>query len=179
VSEKTLKNSILDLVQWIDEKQTEKKTMIFQGYDDLKGRMKRVVISLVVLYFVVWFALYEYGANLILKGQFGTDSMLVFLSSLLAALAVIIAELSFVQPYLEENEIEVRYERALDLRKKETTSSKMLDFTEDEKTLLKALIEIGGKNRGFTLKQLYDLDKTKIVFSEEKLLERLCKQVFF
>jgi uncharacterized membrane protein len=171
------KNLILDLVQWIDEKQAtkNKKTMIFQRNDSLKGEMRAYVFGLLVLYFLVWVASYEYGANLVLKGQFSNDSLLVVLSSLLAALAVIIAGMSLVQPWLKENEIEVRYDRALDIRKKETQTSKIHDFTENEKPLLKALIEIGGNHRQFTLRQLYDLDKTKIVFSEEKLIERLCK----
>jgi len=159
------KDPILELVQWIDKRQIEKEDSIFLSNDSLRGEMRRIIGAFLVLYFVVWLATYEYGVNLALKGQFSWNTTIVAMSALLAALAVLIAGATFVQPYLEKNEIEVRYKRATELH----------DFTDDEKPFLRALIEIGSKNRGFTLKQLYDLDKTKVVFTEEKLLERLCK----
>lgn len=172
-------DDILDLVEWIDGKQTEKHTPLFQMRDSLGGKMTGLVISLLVLFFVMWIIAYEYGISLVLKGQSGFDVAIVASSALLPALAVVIAGLSMFTPYLERNEVEVRYRRALKLRKKEVESSgkesKLSDFTEDQKPFLKALIEIRGKNEGFTLRQLHDLDKTNVVFSKEKLLERLCE----
>ena len=166
---------ILDLVEWIDGKQTE----LFQKNDSLKGSMRGVIIGLVVFFFVIWLVTYEYTVSSVLKGQFSFNVEIIVISNLIPALAIVIAGLSLFAPHFEKNEIEVRYERALDSRKKEVLSqgkeSKLREFTDNERPFLKALIEIRSKNEGFTLKQLYDLDKTNTVFAKEKLLERLCK----
>jgi hypothetical protein len=79
---------------------------------------------------------------------------------------------------LKENETNVRYRRALDFRKKDSEKSnekeKVRDFTEEEKPLVKALVIIMSNNKDFTLRQLYDLDKNQVIFSRDRLLERLC-----
>jgi hypothetical protein len=178
MGEKTPKDDILELVRWIDGKQTEKQKL-FQKNDSLRGQMTGLLVSLFVLFSVMWIIAYEYGISLILKGLSGFEVAIVASSALLPVLAMVTAILSLFMPYLEKNEVEVRYRRALKLRKKEVESSgkesKLSDFTEDKKPFLKALIEIRSKNEGFTLRQLYDLDKTKAVFSKEKLLEILCE----
>jgi hypothetical protein len=172
-------DKILELVQWIDDKRRQKKTMFFRRNDAFGGEMTRLVFGLVALFFVVWIIVYEYGVSLAFQGLYDFKAAMTASSVLLPALAVVIASLALFNPYLEKNQVEVRYNRALKLRKKEVESSgkesKLTDFTEDEKPLLKALIEIGSKNEGFSLKQLYSLDKTNAVFTKEKLLERLCK----
>jgi hypothetical protein len=179
VPKNQLSKNVLDLIQWIDDKQTNKKTKIILKNEILRGETRNYVIAFLALYFVVWFGSYEYGLSLLFKGQFSLDAVLILMSILLSALAVVIAGMTFLQPYLKEHEINVRYTRALDLRKKEMETSetkvKLQNFTDEEKPLLKALIEILSTNREFTLKQLCDLDKNKTIFSDDRLLERLCK----
>lgn len=77
------------------------------------------------------------------------------ISTLLSALVVVIAGLSLFTPYFEKNAVEVRLKRALELRKKDVESSgrKLRDFNDEENVFIKALIEIRGKNEGFTLEQ--------------------------
>jgi len=168
-------DDIFDLVQWIDGKQTE----LFQGYDGLKGKMARGIVGLLLVFFVVWVIVVGYALVSIITGKFGFDIEIVAISTMLSAFSAVIAYLSLSSPFLEKNKVEVRFKRALGLRKKHVElhgkELKLKDFTEDEKPLLKALIEIRSKTEGFTLRQLYDLDKTNALFSKEKLLERLCK----
>lgn len=173
MGEKTPIDDILALVLWIDGKKTE----LFQDYDGFRGKMARLVVGFVVLFLVVWLIMYEYAVSFVVKGEFGFNVEVIVISTLLSALAVMIAGLSLFTPYFEKNAVEVRLKRALELRKKEVESSgrKLRDFNDEESIFVKALIEIRGKNEGFTLEQLYDLDKNKAVFSKEKLLERLCK----
>jgi hypothetical protein len=177
--EKSPTDKILELVQWIDDKRLQKGTWLFRRNDAFGGEMTRPIIGLLVFFFVVWIIVYEYGVSLAFQGLYDYKAIIAASSALLPAMAVVIACLALFNPYLEKNQVEVRYKRALKLRKKEVESSgkesKLNDFTEDEKPFLKALIEIGSKNEGFTLKQLYSLDKTNMVFTREKLLERLCK----
>jgi hypothetical protein len=176
MSEEALNSPVLEIVEWIDSKQTFKGTAIVRSGDGLRGRMNRPFLWLVVLFFIVWLGVYEYSVNLAFKGQYNFDTFVLGSSTLLAASAVILAGMSLMQPFMGKNETEVRYKRALNVRKMEVErriKPKIRDFTDDEKPILKALVEILGKNEGFTLKQLYDLDKTKSIFSEEKLLERI------
>lgn len=170
------KSPILEIVDWIDSKQANKKTAILLSYDSVKGEMKRTFFWLVIFFFVVWVIVYEYSVNLAFRGQYTFDTFALASSTLLAAMAAVLAGMALMQPYMEGNETQVRYERALRLRKEEVergTEPKLYDFTDEEKPFVKTLIGILGKNKGFTLRQLYDIDKTKAVFSEEKLLEKL------
>jgi hypothetical protein len=178
VTVKSSEDPIPNLVEWIDSKESQKKNSLFMTGDIFRGDLRGVAISLIVFYLVIWLVSYEFAVNLALKGQLGFDVAIVVISAFISALATVIAGMSLLQPYLERNEIEVRYNRALKLRKQEIeatgTKAKIRDFTESEKIFLRPLIQIRGKYRSLTLKQLYDSDKTKVIFAEEKLLERLC-----
>lgn len=168
-------DDIFDLVEWIDGKQAE----LFQGYDGLKGKMAMGVVLLLSFFFAVGVIVDGYALVSIITGNFGLDVEIIVISTMLSAFSAVIAGLSLFSPFFEQNTVEVRFKRAIDSRKRDVElhgkKLKLKEFTGDEKPLLKALIEIRSKNDGFTLRQLYDLDKTKAVFSKEKLLERLCK----
>jgi hypothetical protein len=61
------------------------------------------------------------------------------------------------------------------LRKEEVESSgkdsKLRDFNDNDKLLLKALIKIKSKNEEFSLEQIYDMNPS--MFTKEKLMEKL------
>ena len=155
MSKETPRDMILELVQWIDDKRFQKGNMLFRRNDVFGGEMARLVIGLLVLFFVVWIVVYEYGVSLAFQGLFDFRAAMTASSVLLPALAVVIACLALFNPYFEKNKVKVRYERALKLRKKEVGSgANVQDFTDNEKLFLWALIEIGSKNESFNLKQL-------------------------
>jgi len=176
MSKETPKTMILELIEWVESKRVQKKARLFRAYDSFGGEMKRLLLLLIAFFFVVWLAVYEWEVSLAFQGLLDLKAVITASSALLPALAVVIACLALFNPYFEKNAVKVRYKRALDLRKKEIESeSRLDDFTDDEKLSLWVLIEIGSKNEFFNLKQLYNYDKTKTVFTEEKLLDRLCK----
>jgi len=167
------KDIIFELVQWIDSK----KNTLFYGNDIFRGEMRNIAIALVTIPIVVGLIVYEYGVNLAFQGAYDLKAMVTVIPALFSSLAVEVALLAFFKPDFEKNALKIRYKRALDLHKKEVKSDlKLKDFTDDEKIALWALIEIGSNNEVFSLEQLYSFDKSKIVFTREKLLEKLCKQ---
>jgi hypothetical protein len=174
---------ILGLVDWLDGKQKDRKNPLLRSWivELCVGKTRKAVITFLIGFFVIWFGVYEYGVNLALKGAFTFDSFLVVTSALVSAAAVLLAGMTFIQPYLHENETYVRYRRALDLRKKDSEKNngkeKISDFTEEERPLVRALIILmATKQRDFSLRTLYDLDKNQVLFSTDKLLERLCSR---
>jgi len=173
---------ILGLVDWLDGKQNNRKDpLIREPITELfRGERKGFVIAPLISFFIIWFGVYEYAVHLTSNRAFTFDSFLVVLTALLSAIAVEIAGLTFIQPYIRENETNVRYRRALNLRKKDSEKSngeeRIRDFTEEEKPLVKALIIIMGNNKEFTLRQLYDADRNQVIFSRDRLLERLCSR---
>jgi len=146
------------------------------------GKIRNAVITYLIGFFVILFVGYEYSVDLALKGALTFNSLIVILFALIGAVAVVFAGLTFIQPYLHENETYVRYKRALDFRKKDSEKNngkgKISDFTEEGKPLVKALIILmaTAERRDFSLRTLYDLDKNHVIFSKDKLLERLCSR---
>jgi H+/gluconate symporter-like permease len=177
---------ILALVDWLDGKQKDRKNPLMRSWivELFSGKIRGAVIAYLIGFFVIWFGAYEYGVTLALKGAFTFDSLLVVLTALVSAAGVLLAGMTFIQPYLHENETYVRYKRALDFRKKDSEKNngkeKISAFTEEEKPLLKALIMLMATMRyeynDFSLRTLYDLDKNQVMFSRDKLLERLCSR---
>jgi H+/gluconate symporter-like permease len=175
---------ILALVDWLDGKQKDRKNPLRRSWivELFSGNIRGAVIAYLIGFFVIWFGAYEYGVTLALKGAFTFDSLLVVLTALVSAIGVLLAGMTFIQPYLHENETYVRYKRALDFRKKDSEKNngkeKISAFTEEEKPLLKALIMLMPtiEYKDFSLRTLYDLDKNQIMFSRDKLLERLCSR---
>jgi H+/gluconate symporter-like permease len=177
---------ILALVDWLDGKQKDRKNPLMRSWivELFSGKIRGAVIAYLIGFFVIWFGAYEYGVTLALKGAFTFDSLLVVLTALVSAAGVLLAGMTFIQPYLHENETYVRYKRALDFRKKDSEKNngkeKISAFTEEEKPLLKALIMLMATMRyeynDFSLRTLYDLDKNQAMFSRDKLLERLCSR---
>jgi H+/gluconate symporter-like permease len=177
---------ILGLVDWLDGKQKDRKNPLMRSWivELFSGEIRGAVIAYLIGFFVIWFGAYEYGVTLALKGSFTFDSLLVVLTALVSAAGVLLAGMTFIQPYLHENETYVRYKRALDFRKRDSEENngkgKISAFTEEEKPLLKALIILMATMRyeynDFSLRTLYDLDKNKVMFSRDKLLERLCSR---
>jgi len=173
--------NILGLVNWLDDKQKDRKTPIMRNaiVELFSGRAKNAVITILSTFFVIWLVV---GVGLALKGAFTFDSLLIALSALISAAAVLYAGMTFIQPYLHENETYVRYKRALDFRKKDSENNnekeRISDFTEEEKPFVKALIILmpTAEGSGFTLRTLYDLDTNQVIFSRDKLLERLCSR---
>ena len=177
---------ILALVDWLDGKQKDPKNPLMRSWvvELFSGKIRGAVIAYLIGFFVIWFGAYEYGVTLALKGAFTFDSLLIVLTALVSAVGVLLAGMTFIQPYLHENETYVRYKRALDFRKKDSEKNngkeKISAFTEEEKPLLKALIMLMATMRyeynDFSLRTLYDLDKNQVMFSRDKLLERLCSR---
>jgi len=171
---------ILALIDWLDYKQRDRKDPIMRSaiVELFSGKARSVVITYLIVFFVIWFVVLD----LALKGGLTFDSLIVVLSTLISAAAVFYAGMTFIQPYLHENETYVRYKRALDFRKKDSEKNngkeKISDFTEEEKPLVKALIILMATTEtgDFSLRTLYDLDKNQIMFSRDKLLERLCSR---
>jgi len=172
---------ILGLINWLDDKQKDRKTPIMRNaiVELFSGRARSAVITIMSTFFVIWLVV---GVGLALKGGFTFDSLIIALSALISAAAVLYAGMTFIQPYLHENETYVRYRRALDFRKRESERNKekekVRDFTEEEKPFVKALIILmpTAEGSGFTLRTLYDLDTNQVIFSRDKLLERLCSR---
>ena len=177
---------ILALVDWLDGKQKDRKNPLMRSWivELFSGKIRVAVIAYLIGFFVIWFGAYEYGVTLALKGAFTFDSLLVVLTALVSSVGVLLAGMTFIQPYLHENETYVRYKRALDFRKKDSEKNngkeKISAFTEEEKPLLQALIMLMATMRyeynDFSLRTLYDLDKNQVMFSRDKLLERLCSR---
>jgi len=174
---------ILGLIDWLDSKQKDEKNPIIHSSitEVFRGETRSTVIAIVITFFIIWLGAYEYGINLALRGALTFNSLLVIATAVFSGIAVVIAGITFISPYLHENEINVRYRRALDFRKKDIEKSsegeKVKDFTEEEKPLLKALIIVMSSNpKDFTLRQLYDLDKNQAIFSRDRLLERICSR---
>jgi hypothetical protein len=171
---------ILALIDWLDDKQKDRKNPIMRSaiVELFSGKARSIVITYLIGFFVVWFVVLD----LALKGGLTFDSFIVVLSALLTAAAVLYAGMTFIQPYLHENETYVRYKRALDFRKKDSEKNdgkeKISDFTEEERPLVKALIILMATTEpgDFSLRTLYDLDKNQEIFSMDKLLERLCSR---
>jgi len=172
---------ILGLVNWLDDKQKDPKNLIMRSaiVELFSGKARNVVITIMIAFLAISLVV---GVDLALKGNGTFDSLIVALSALLTAAAVLYAGMTFIQPYLHENETYVRYNRALELRKKDSEKNngkaKISDFTEEEKPLVKALILLmpTAEGSGFSLRALYDLDKNHVIFSADKLLERLCSR---
>jgi hypothetical protein len=144
-------DSILKLVQWIDEheKQVIKPADIFYNF-------KTSFFLLIVAVF---------GVAEIMNFITATDTERISIG--LASIAVVVAFLSIIIQTSETNLIEGHMKNA----------NKLREFDDREKLLLKALIKIKSKNEDDKLTTLYEMDKETNgdIFTEKKLLESICK----
>jgi hypothetical protein len=159
MSKEQTKDKILELIRWIDSHESK----LFRPYDFFSGWGRTLALLFVLLFIIAEFM------------NFVTASATERISISLASVAVFMAFISIVIQTGESNRVEGRFERVLDLRKKEVElsgkDSKLRDFNEDEKPLLKALIKIKSENEEFDLERIYNMNSS--MFTKEKLLERL------
>ena len=173
---------IAGLVNWLDSKQKDRKNPLMRNpiTEIYRGELRDIAFAFLIAFFIVWFCAYEYALNLASEKTVIFDSLLVVSTAVLSGIAMVLAGMTFIQPYFIQNETNVRYRRALDFRKKESEKNnekeKIRDFTEEEKILMKALIMIMGINEDISLRKLYDADKNHVIFSRDSLLKRLCSR---
>jgi hypothetical protein len=146
----TKENEILELVQWIDDNESK----LIKLLDDFGGMGR--------LFFMVFVALYIIATivNLTIP-DFATQ-----ISLHLTSLAILIATITLVLK-MGERKAQLRFERAI----------KVKEFSDREKTLLRALIKIKSNNEEVKLMTIYEMDKEAHgdIFTEKKLLESICK----
>lgn len=155
--EKQTTKTILDIIRLIDRN----KKILFQRFDLFRGQMRFPTITFAGLFALVWG--YEFILTILLTLQGRTDITTAAseITILLSLMGAIIAGLSLLSHYFEENIVKVNYDR---LKK---------CVIDKNKPFLMALVKMKAKNPEFTLKQIYDMNKS--LFTTEKLLETVYK----
>jgi len=149
MSENQNKDKILELVNWIDDNESN----LITSYDFFIGWERIFGLLFIIMFFT---------AEIL---NFVTASVTDKISIGLASLAVFMAFASIIIQTGESNMVEGRYKRALTLGK----------FDDTEKILLKALIKVRSKNDDFKLRAVYERSKVSgaDIFTEKRLLEEL------
>jgi hypothetical protein len=151
MANKPQEKEILELIQWIDS--NERK--LIKVFDELGGMGRSLGFVFGILYFV------SQVVNLVLS-DFATKIALQ-----VAIVTAIIAYVSVVFQISERRMFEIRLNRALKLK----------TFSDKEKPLLKALLQIKSNNEEVKLMLLYEMNKEAHgdIFTKRKLLESICK----
>ena len=147
---KTDEIKIPKLIKFIDTKKLD----LFKFYDVFRGGISIMFLSLFIILFC--------GEIFALYGLYsGTMSELNALLLALTIVALFFSFFSLLTNIGEKNMVEVRFNRALEMK----------SFSESEKPFLDALIRMRSRNPKINLELIYQLNPK--MFDKEKLLENL------
>lgn len=168
-----------------ESKDTEKNQEVIKSLADLvdknfKNRrytwsrvlilLADIILSLTVILLVFYISYLSFGSILSVFGQLSSEAQA---SVLLAEVAIIIAlmQLPFSATVILSSHKRLAIEELVDLNYGKMNEK----VNKEQRPLLKALIMMKSKNPDFDLSQLYDDEKTRFLFAEKELLERLFK----